>query len=86
MKPTMVQLPEELIDRLDRRARRDGVSRSSVVREAVSHHLASDVPDEIERAYAAAYDEEPWGTPDEWGDVAAFHRELEAERVGRQER
>lgn len=80
MKPTMVQLPEDLVARLDRRARRQGVSRSSVIRAAVIHHLAADADDEIEAAYTAGYEHTPWGTPDEWGDVEAFHGELEAAR------
>lgn len=76
----MVQLPEVLIARLDRRARREGVSRSKVIREAVGKHLGDDTEEEIERAYAEGYGRIPFGTPDEWGDVEAFHRELEAER------
>lgn len=39
---TVVQLSEHLIDQLDRRASKDGVSRSNVIRSAVEAYLAED--------------------------------------------
>lgn len=39
---TLVQLSEELLALLDRRASRDGVSRASVIRSAVEEYLDTD--------------------------------------------
>lgn len=39
---TMVQLNQELLEVLDARAARDGVSRSRVIRDAVESYLAED--------------------------------------------
>jgi metal-responsive CopG/Arc/MetJ family transcriptional regulator len=80
VRPTLVQLPPELIDRLDRRAVRERVSRSQVVREAVNAYLRTDAEDEVAESYRKGYDAIPYGTPDEWGDVDAFHAELARQR------
>lgn len=78
----MVQLPDELVERADRRAALDGVSRSQVIRDALLAHLA---PDEqgIARAYAEGYERQPYGGEDAWGDIAAFHDALARERTAR---
>lgn len=80
VRPTLIQLPPELVEKLDRRAMRDRVSRSQVVREAVATYLAPDGEEEIERSYQEGYDSIPYGTPDAWGDVEAFHAELARRR------
>jgi len=54
-KQTLVQLTEDLILRLDRRAEREGKSRSAVIREAVEALLE----DEDERRYVEAYRRQP---------------------------
>jgi len=66
---TLVQLSDELVDRLDREARDRGVSRSAVIREAVEAHLASAIHDEIDRQIVAGYTKHP--PEDIWGDGPA---------------
>lgn len=81
MKPTMVQLPPVMIERLDARADADGMSRSALIRLAVAHLLDEGQDDRIAASYQAGYGEVPAGTPDDWGDVAAFHAELRRARA-----
>lgn len=76
----MVQLPTELIERLDHRATRDRVSRSGVIRDAVVAYLHDDVEEDLARRYQDAYERVPVDMPDAWGDVELFHAELEARR------
>jgi predicted DNA-binding protein len=66
---TLVQLSDELIDRLDRYRERDGRSRSEVVREAVERYLDADREAEIDRLIAESYSRRPQETV--WGDEAA---------------
>lgn len=81
MRPTMVQMPDDLVKRLDQRAQRDGVSRSRLVRDAVESLLAADQAEAIAAAYEVGYpDMRP--AEDLWGDIEALHDELEAERGG----
>ncbi len=80
----MVQLPAELVAVIDQRAAREGVSRSKLIREALTAFIAADV--EIARAYDEGYARLPFGTADEWGDLEAFHAALERERTGRRAR
>ena len=66
---TLVQLSDELLDRLDRYRAREGRSRSEVVREAIERYLAADREAEIDRLLVDAYTRRP---PDDiWGDRAA---------------
>lgn len=74
-------MPEELVSRLDRRAARDQISRSRLVREAVTAYLAADEDTSIAAAYQAGYSKAPFGTPDEWGDLEAFHDALAQDRT-----
>ncbi|MGH8909606.1 MAG: CopG family ribbon-helix-helix protein [Egibacteraceae bacterium] len=90
---TMVQLNEELLVLLDRRAARDGLSRSQLIREAVEAFLAQDREREIDRQIIEGYTRMPQGGEydiDEWGDlgktvtaltVDAFRRLDEEERA-----
>lgn len=55
----MVQLTDELLRRLDDRAIQDGVSRSQVIREAITSHLAQDDHQRAVRQFEAAYREHP---------------------------
>jgi len=79
---TLVQLTAPLVERLDRRAAREGVSRSQVIRDAVEAYLHDDQEAEIARRFREGYRRVPAGTPDEWGDPQAFHSAL----VGARER
>lgn len=76
----MVQMPEELVSRLDQRASRQRVSRSELIRQAVIAYLQDEEEEAIARAYETGYTKVPFGTPDEWGDVDRFHEALARER------
>ena len=80
LRPTMVQLPEDLVNRLDRRAAREGVSRSRLIRDALSGYLAADADNAVAEQYEAGYSRTPFGAPDEWGDLETFHDVLARER------
>jgi len=67
---TLVQLSDELIERLDRQARERGVSRSTLIRDAIEEHLAASTHDELDRQIVEAYTKDP---PDDiWGDDPAI--------------
>lgn len=51
---TIIQLPEDQAARLERAARRRGVSKAAVVREALEALLGRDGDPELERALRAA--------------------------------
>jgi predicted DNA-binding protein len=71
-KQTLVQLSDELIQRLDARAAREGSSRSAVIREAIEAHLGDDFDEEIARQYREAYTRRPQTEEElEWADIAA---------------
>jgi metal-responsive CopG/Arc/MetJ family transcriptional regulator len=74
---TLVQLSDELLERLDARRAREGRSRSEVVREAIELYLAADREAEIDRLIVEAYTRRP--PQDVWGDEAA-KRMIAAER------
>lgn len=56
---TMVQLTEELLEQLDARAAREGVSRSHLIRQAITELLAADRHAQDVRAFVAAYRAQP---------------------------
>jgi metal-responsive CopG/Arc/MetJ family transcriptional regulator len=66
---TLVQLSDELLERLDARRAREGRSRSEVVREAIEQYLAADREAEIDRRIVEAYMRRP--PEDVWGDEPA---------------
>jgi metal-responsive CopG/Arc/MetJ family transcriptional regulator len=66
---TLVQLTDELLDRLDTYRRRAGRSRSEVVREAIERYLAEDREAEIDRLIVDAYTRQP--ADDVWGEETA---------------
>jgi predicted transcriptional regulator len=80
---TMVQLSDELVRALDDLARRRGVSRSSLIRDAVSEVLADDLDARTGEQIAEGYRRIPPGTPDEWGDLDA-QTDLATVELGRQ--
>lgn len=66
---TLVQLSDTLLERLDRHRRREGRSRSEVIREAVERYLEADREAEIDRRIVDAYTRRP--QRDAWGEAAA---------------
>ncbi len=66
---TLVQLSDELLERLDAHRAREGRSRSAVVREAIERYLAADREAEIDRLIVETYTRRP--PADVWGDEAA---------------
>ena len=61
----------ELLERA--RSIRPGTTDAAVVDEALRALIARNRSAEIDAAYAA-YDTHPLDEPDEWGDLASFHR------------
>lgn len=71
MRQTLVQLTDELVSALDRRARRDGVSRSKVVRDLLGSALSSG--EEHDRAMVDGYRRVPQSdASDAWGDLDSW--------------
>ena len=68
---TMVQLTDELLGLLDDEARRRGVSRSALIREALDRYLAESRERDLARSIVEGYTRIPPATPDEWGDAEA---------------
>lgn len=66
---TMVQLTDDLVAQLDAEARRTGVSRSALIREALVAYLAGRSEQERISRYVEGYRRIPPSTPDEWGDL-----------------
>jgi metal-responsive CopG/Arc/MetJ family transcriptional regulator len=66
---TLVQLSDELLERLDSYRAREGRSRSAVVREAIERYLAADREAEIDRLIVDAYERRP--PEDVWNEQAA---------------
>jgi metal-responsive CopG/Arc/MetJ family transcriptional regulator len=82
----MVQLTDELVDLLDERAARNGVSRSQLIREAVEELLASDRERRVDRQIVEGYSKMPQGGEydvDEWGTLAQQMTELTADQMRR---
>jgi metal-responsive CopG/Arc/MetJ family transcriptional regulator len=70
-KQTLVQLSEELIEALDRRAATDGKSRSAVIRDAIELHLHDELEAERVRQYVEGYRRMPQTEAEmEWADWA----------------
>lgn len=65
----MVQLTEELRELLDHEAARRGMSRSAVIREALTLYLTESSEAVISRRIVEGYTRIPQATPDEWGDL-----------------
>lgn len=71
MRQTLVQLTDELVAALDRRARMEGVSRSRLVRDLLAGALSSAA--EHDRALVEGYRRMPQAdASDAWGDLAAW--------------
>ncbi len=71
MRQTLVQLTDELVEALDRRAAREGISRSKLVRDLIAAGLSSG--DEHDRALVEGYRRTPQSdASDAWGDLDAW--------------
>lgn len=71
MRQTLVQLTDELVEALDRRAEREGISRSKVVRDILDLALSSGA--EHDRALIEGYSRTPQSdAADAWGDLDAW--------------
>lgn len=68
---TMVQLNDALLSQLDEVAAASGVSRSAVIRTAVTEFLAERRADRLVERYLEGYRRQPPKEPDVWGDLAA---------------
>lgn len=68
----MVQLTDELLALLDDEASRRGISRSSLIREAVAAFLGATREAVLARSIVEGYKRVPPATPDEWGDLEAM--------------
>jgi predicted transcriptional regulator len=82
----MVQLTDELVGLLDRRAAAAGVSRSQLIREAIEAYLAADREAEVDRRIKEGYTRMPQGGEydvDEWGDLGNMVTALTAESLKR---
>jgi metal-responsive CopG/Arc/MetJ family transcriptional regulator len=66
---TLVQLTDDLLDRLDSYREREGRSRSEVIREAIERYLAADREAEVDRLIVDAYTSRP--AEDVWGEQSA---------------
>jgi len=80
---TMVQLSEDLVRRLDAEAEREGVSRSSLIRQAVEARLASSREEALSRRIVEGYRSSPQGRPDEWGPLDSLADASAAEALKR---
>lgn len=74
-KQTLVQLSQELLDRLDERATREGRSRSSLIRAAIEAHLHDEERDRISREIVAGYERFP-ETEEELAEAQASTRRM----------
>jgi predicted transcriptional regulator len=80
---TLVQLTDELLAELDAEAARRGVSRSALLRDAVTAYLAEARGDAATDALVAGYRRVPPETPDSWGNLEAERARASAETLQR---
>ena len=66
---TLVQLTDDLLERVDRLRAQEGRSRSELIREALEQYLAEHHEAEIDRLILEAYTRQP--PEDAWADEAA---------------
>lgn len=79
----MVQLNASLVEALDEEARRRGISRSAVIRQAIEAHLTESVERSIGRRIVEGYERVPPETPDAWGNLADLADSSTAELLER---
>lgn len=72
---TLVQLTEELVELLDQRASRRGMSRSALIRELLAQALHEDRAGELSDRIVEGYRKAPQETgEDAWGDLDDWTR------------
>ena len=69
---TMVQLSDQLVERLDTEAARRGTSRSGLIRDILEEALANDREAWITQRIVDGYTRMPPGVPDDWGSLEAL--------------
>lgn len=70
---TLVQLTDALVQELDRRAARDGVSRSALIRELLTGALHDPSADRVSERIVEGYRRVPQAEGrDEWGDLSQW--------------
>ena len=70
---TLVQLTDELVALLDRRAAAEGVSRSKLIRDLLGQALTEEREAELSERIVAGYSRAPQSDGgDEWGDLNAW--------------
>ena len=70
---TLVQLSEELVERLDRVAARRSMSRSGLIREMLEGALVEHERDEVTRRIVEGYTQAPQSEArDAWGDLESW--------------
>lgn len=79
----MVQLSDELIELVDAEAARRGVSRSALIREAITEHLAAGHQAVMTRKIVEGYQRVPPTTPDAWGSLVDHQDEATLELLQR---
>lgn len=82
---TMVQLTDELVERLDSEAERRGVSRSALIRDILTEGLGDEYDHQLAAQIAEAFRRQPAGLPDEWGVLEEDTKILSAEAARRLE-
>ncbi|MGH8992021.1 MAG: CopG family transcriptional regulator [Acidimicrobiia bacterium] len=80
---TMVQLSDELIELVDAEAARRGLSRSALIRQAITEHLAAGHEAAITRKIVEGYQRVPPITPDAWGLLEDHQDEATVELLQR---
>ncbi|MGI9016949.1 MAG: CopG family transcriptional regulator [Euzebya sp.] len=83
VKQTMVHLTEELIEQADREAARLNISRSALVRQALTRFLASSTHAEHDRLLEKGYKAHPQAEPDDWGTVTDLTEATTREMLAR---
>jgi hypothetical protein len=66
----MVQLSDELVHALSQEARRQGLSRSALIRTVLEDYLGALAGASAGQRIADGYRRIPPATPDEWGELA----------------
>jgi Arc/MetJ-type ribon-helix-helix transcriptional regulator len=69
--PTLVQLTDALLERLDEHAARVGASRSELIRRAIEEHLDRTDAAAVDRAIVDGYERVPPAGSDPWTEAAA---------------
>jgi hypothetical protein len=70
---TLIQLTDELVDLLDRRAEKQGISRSALVRSVLERELRKDRGELLSARIVEGYTHHPQArAADAWGDLDAW--------------